>query len=197
MKRSIFLTAILAATLPLSAAPSGKMQMRDVATHDQLSSKLRMAQQKDPVRLLGPPAGKHEEDPSKQNTSRDLIKESTVLCYNGNLTLVPKEAVIFVPDELKDRIGVKPKQKIKRWSEFYQVNRGWIRTIEVSRDQAMGYKPIAEGTMEAVKAGSSMVVATFSGGPISVLPLKTEEELEAIAEREGDDDDSETDTTEQ
>jgi len=184
---SLTLAGIVSATILASALQSaprsvGKMPMRDVATHNELSASLRMAQQSDPIRLLGPPAGKSDEDPSLRNSSRDLIKESTVVCFNGSLTLVPKRAVIFIPEHLKDRIGVKPKQEVKRWRDFLPANRGWIRTFEVSPDQAMGYAPIAKATLEAMQQGSSMIVATFKSGPISVLPLKTKEELEKLAE---------------
>ena len=46
----------------------------------------------------------------------------------------------------------------------------------------MGYAPIAKATLEAMQQGNSMIVATYNAGPISVLPLKTEEELEKLAE---------------
>jgi len=175
-------TMMLASSLQSAPGSGGTMAMRDVATHNELSASLRMAQQSDPIRLLGPPAGKSDEDPSLRNSSRDLIKESTVVCFNGSLTLVPKRAVLFIPEHLKDRIGVKPKQEVKTWRNFLPANRGWIRTLEVSRDQAMGYAPISKATLDAMQQGNSMIVATFKAGPISVLPMKTEEELEKLAE---------------
>lgn len=176
---SLILIAALLCIAPAFAAPSSssdRSQMRDAVTHDELSRSLRMAQQKDPIRDLGPAIGKVEEDPSLQNSSRDLIKESTVICFNGNLTLVPKRAVLFIPEKLEERIGVKPKQRVKTWADFYQSNRGWIRTVEVSREQAMGQKPISEGILEAIAKSSSLVVATFKNGPISVIPYEEPEE---------------------
>lgn len=180
MKTLLTLLALvsLPGSLLLHAAPGGKgtVKMRDAATHDQLSSRLRMAQQKDPIRNIGPPIGKTEEDPSLRNSSRDLIKDSIVISYRGNLTLVPKRAVLHLPEELSDRIGVKDGLQVKNWRDFYQVNRGWIRTMEVTRDQALGHAPFNEEVTEAIKTSSSLVVATYKGGPISVLPLKKPED---------------------
>lgn len=160
----------------LAAAPAGgNAKLRDAATHDQLSQKLRMAQQKDPIRDVGPPAGKVDSDPSVQTANRDLIKESTVLCYRGYLTLVPKQAVLHLPEPLKDRFEIKPNIIVQTWADFYRANRGWIRTVEVTREQAMGQVAIPEEIVEAYKLSTSAVIATFNGGPISVLPLKQPE----------------------
>lgn len=169
---SLVLFAILVFIIPTGGAGT----IRDAATHDQLSQKLRMEQQKDPIRDVGPPAGKVDSDPSVQTANRDLIKESTVLCYRGRLTLVPKEAVLHLPEKLKDRFEVKPNIVVQSWSDFYRENRGWIRTVEVSREQAMGEVAIPEEIVEAYKLSTSAVIATFNGGPISVLPVKVTEE---------------------
>lgn len=150
--------------------------MRDMADHDELSRRLKMAQQDDPIRNLGPAIGKTDEDPAKLYAGRDLIKDSAIICYRGNLTLVPKRAVLHVPDALKDRLGEKQGVKLLRWSEFYNTNRGWIRTIEVTRSQAMGDAPFPEATLKAIENSSSLIVATFHGGPVSVSPLKNPEE---------------------
>lgn len=147
-----------------------KPVIRDSATHDQLSQTLRMAQQKDPIQNLGPAIGKTEEDPAKALAGRDLIKDSAILCYRGFLTLVPKRAVLHLPDELKDRFEEKNKVKVVSWQQFYQGNRGWIRTVEVTREQAMGQSPMNEEVVESFKTSKSAIIATFKGGPISVLP---------------------------
>ncbi|MEC5127931.1 hypothetical protein VSU19_14290 [Verrucomicrobiales bacterium BCK34] len=163
---------------PTFAEPARTMKMRDAVTHDELSQRLRMTLQKDPIRNLGPAAGKTEEDPSVRTHSRDLVRDSTIISYKGNLTLVPKRAVLHIPDEITDRIGPKSGLKVLTWADFLQVNRGWIRTVEVSRDQVMGITPIQPNIVEAFAKSSSMVVATFKGGPVSVLPLKEPETTE-------------------
>lgn len=163
-------------TLSSSGEDSAKPKMRDAATHDQLSQTLRMAQQKDPIRDMGPAIGKTEEDPAKALAGRDLIKDSAILCYRGSLTLVPKRAVLHLPDALKDRFEEKSKVKVISWKDFYQSNRGWIRTVEVSREQAMGQAPMNEEVTKSFEQSTSAVIATFKGGPISVLPYVAPEE---------------------
>lgn len=167
--RSLFSLAFFIAPA-LDAQEAGNRKMRDAATHDQLSQSLRMVQQKDPIRDLGPAIGKKEEDPSKPLASRDLIKDSTILCYRGYLTLVPKRAVLHLPEALKDRFEAKDKVKVVSWNGFFQVNRGWIRAVEVTREQAMGQAPMSEEVVKSFQEGNSAVIATFKGGPISVLP---------------------------
>lgn len=173
---SLLLAVNLAGTTVRSQeteTPARRTQpMRESARHDDLSNRLRMEQQKDPIRGLGPAIGKTDEDPSLRTTSRDLIKESTILCYRGFLTLVPKKAVIHLPEKLKDRFEPKDKVQVQTWADFYQANRGWIRTLEVTREQAMGQVPLAEEVVAAFQESSSVVVATFKGGPISVIPYK-------------------------
>ncbi|MDF1659918.1 MAG: hypothetical protein P1U58_20050 [Verrucomicrobiales bacterium] len=156
--------------------------MRDSAKHDDLSRKLRMAQRADPIRELGPPVGKTEEDPSLANSERDLIKTSTVFSFRGFLTLVPKRAVLSLPENYKSRLSVTKGAKVQTFRDFYQSNRGWIRTMEVSREQALGHVPFEEATALAIAESSQVVIATYKGGPISVLPLQEEEAVPTAGE---------------
>ena len=151
--------------------------MRDVAKHDELSRKLRMANQSDPIRDLGPPAGKSDEDPSLPMAERDLVKSSAVFSYRGYLTLVPKRAVLHVPPALEGRLAIVNGAKVQTWKNFHQSNRGWIRTMEVSREQALGHVAFSEEAAKAISDSSVVVVATYKGGPISVLPLKEEDQV--------------------
>lgn len=175
LKISAILLIALACHSAGLSEPHKTMKMRDAATHDQLSQKLRMTLQHDPIRDLGPKIGNVDVDPAIMTHSRDLVRDSTVITYRGNLTLVPKRAVLHIPDEIKDRIGAKEGMKVLTWRDFFQMNRGWIRTVEVSREQVMGESPLPAGIVEAYKKSSSMVVATFKGGAVSVLPVKTPE----------------------
>lgn len=161
---------------------SQQKPMRDVAKHDDLSAKLRMAQQSDPIRELGPPAGNVEEDPSLAHTERDLIKTSTILSYRGFLTLVPKRAVLHIPEQLESRIQIATGAKVQTWRDFFQSNRGWIRTMEVTREQALGHTPFSTEAAAAIKESSVVVVATYKGGPISVLPPLAEEDVPTRSE---------------
>jgi hypothetical protein len=145
-------------------------KMRDAVTHDELAQKMKMAAHSDPIRDLGPAMGNLDEDPAKRVTDRDLVKESTVLNYRGFLTLVPKRAVIHTPANYENRFKPSDDVQVQSWADFFKGNRGWIRTIEVSREQAMGLAPMDEAIMTALQESTQVVVATFKGGPISVMP---------------------------
>lgn len=181
--RPILALALALPILSLAApAPEGKkMKVNDVITNDQMATAHRLANTHDPLRDLGEPAGKVNEDPAKRHHQRDLIKESTILCYRGYLTLVPKRAVLHVPDALVSRVGVQEGAEVKTWQEFYQLNRGWLREMEVTREQAKGLEPMPEETRTAISASTSIVVATFKSGPISVMPYVEPTEAETTA----------------
>lgn len=168
-------SVMLAVTSTAPAAPrENPAGMRDTATRDQLSQRLRMAQQRDPIRDVGPPAGKEGIDPAAKAAPRDLVKESTILCYRGFLTLIPKQAVLHLPETLKSRFEEQPHVQVQVWSDFYRVNRGWIRTVEVTKEQAMGRAPLTEEVVKSFQQGSSAVIATYKGGPISIVPFQPE-----------------------
>ena len=144
-------------------------RMKDAATHEQLALTYRKATQEDPTRHLTPVKG---EDPSVVNRPKDIVSESDVICFNGMATLVPKRAILNMPANMADRLKFKPGGKLLGWADFYAQNRGWITTVEVSRVQAEGNKAIAEEISNRIGKSANLVVATYMGGPISVLPLK-------------------------
>lgn len=180
--QSLVLVVSLAGLLPAYAEPeAGKVEgkdqkpaYRDAQTHDQIVKKLSETNQKNPFAKLSKSEG---EDPSLKNRPENLITSSDIISYNGNTTLVPKHAIIQIPEKYKSRINNHVKgNKIISWMDFYALNRGWITTVEVSKEQAEGRKPLAEDVSESFKKNSNMIIATYSTGPISLLPLKEPKE---------------------
>lgn len=170
MKPILSITVLLSAAAlaaPTKAAPV--LQMRDAATHDQLSLKYREAQQLDPMRKLEPAKGV---DPSTVNKPVDIVSQSDIISFNGMTTLVPKRAVLHIPKDMEARLKFQPGTRIVGWADFYAVNRGWITTVEVSRSQAEGNAALAEEMEKRIAKSANLIVATNQAGPISVLPLK-------------------------
>lgn len=162
-----FIWLLLAAA---SSAQSGnKPVMRDVATHEQLVTLLRKAEQNDPMKKLPLTQG---EDPSVVNRSKDLLADSDIISFRGVATLVPKRAVLQIPNSCTERMKLEPGARIVSWADFHAANRGWITTVEVSRAQAEGNLPIGEDSKKMMSTCRNLVVATYQGGPISVLPPK-------------------------
>jgi hypothetical protein len=170
------LLVMTAGMLPIGALrgaePTGKPVMRDAVTHDQLVAILRKEQPNDPIKKLEAATGV---DPSVVNRPKDLLSESDILCFGGIATLVPKRAILLSPANFADRVGFKPGAQIVSWVDFYAANRGWITTVEVSRTQAEGNLGLPEDMQKQMAKSGNLVVATFLGGPISVLPLKAPE----------------------
>lgn len=167
------LTPLLIAGLVSAALGGTAPTMRDAVTHDQLSLAYRKAAQEDPMRKLKPAKGP---DPSVVNQPEDLVASSDIMSFGGRATLVPKRAILHVPKNLEGRIKFVPGSAIVSWADFFALNRGWITTVEVSRVQAEGNDALAENISDRIQKSSNLVVATYQGGPISVLPLKIPEE---------------------
>ena len=141
---------------------------RDAVTRDDLEKAYsREIVTKNPKELQ-PTAG--IKDPAKAATVPDLIASSDILCHRGNATLVPKGAVIQVPDRFSSRLKMPEGTQILTWSAFFALNRDWIRTVEVTRAQAEGVEPFPKATVEMMKTSKIVIVATLQGGPISMLP---------------------------
>lgn len=145
--------------------------MRDAVTHAELAAKLRGVQQVDPMLKMAPAKGA---DPVKVSPRPDLLSQSDIVCFGGRATLVPKRAILHLPPNLAERLKFQAGARIQSWAEFYTENRGWIITMEVSRVQAEGRQALDEDTCKRLNDSPNLVVATFQGGPISVLPPKVE-----------------------
>ncbi len=152
--------------------------MRETTTDAELAAKYRQASQEDPMRKQRPSKGP---DPSIVNQPNNLISESDTICFNGAVTLVPKRAILQIPKNLSDRFKYLPGAKLMSWSEFYAINRGWITTVEVSRIQAEGNSPLGEDTRKKMVKSGNLIVATYQGGPISVLAPKVPVEKTATS----------------
>jgi len=143
--------------------------MRDATTHEQLIPKLRQAQQNDPMKKMAVVPGA---DPADVYKPKDILSESDIIAFQGVATLVPKRAIILIPKNYQDRIAMLPGAKMVSWADFYVANRGWITTVEVSRTQAEGNVPLTDDTQKHLSECGNLVIATYMGGPISMLPLK-------------------------
>ncbi|WP_411826622.1 hypothetical protein [Luteolibacter sp. AS25] len=170
-------TIILSTCLALATFVQGESKKpvyRDAETHVQIAKKLKVSNSHNPMKTLLPSEG---EDPSVKNRPQDIISSSDVLSFGGLTTLVPKKAIMRIPEIYADRINNHvPGNRIVGWFEFYRLNRAWITPVEVSRIQAEGKEPIAEEVSENLKKNQNLIIATYSASPISLLELKVQEE---------------------
>lgn len=175
MKYQLFILAVLASQLHGQAEPN-KPAFRDAATNESLTLKYREVANKGPTRKFKEATG---EDASVKNRVGNLLENSDFITFNGNTTLVPKNALVQIPAKYKDRVNNhKPGSKILSWIDFYSLNRGWISTVEVSLAQAKGETPVSPELMESLNKSGNLVVAVLKSGPISVRPPKAPTEAE-------------------
>lgn len=161
--------------ISLNAAPNAnRKEMRDVVTHRELSARRQADKTPDPIASSFEPA--EASDPAKVNPPQDIVSNSDFLSSGGSVTLIPKRALLHVPDRLKDRTRIRDNMQIVTWPDFHARNRSWITTVEVSRLQAEGNAPLDEAKMEQLHKTGDILIATMGGAPISVLPLKVPEE---------------------
>jgi len=161
--------------VPASFAEAAEREIRDAVTGDQLAKQYEKTSLNDPLASLKANQVEAQKDPTKLNQPADLLETSDFLSFGGMSTLIPKQAVLHVPKNYQNRIKLDRGSKLVIWPEFYRSNRGWIKTVEVTREQAQGVEPFDEKVAEAISKSSIVVIATFKGGPISVLPPKEPE----------------------
>lgn len=174
MNNTFLILSVLTSQLHGEVMRSDGLPFRDAATNESLSKEYRKVSLEDPMKKFEPTKG---EDPSVVNHASGLLENSELISFNGETTLVPKHAIIQIPEKFAGRINHHPEgAKIVGWLDFLGRNRGWISTVEVTLAQAKGEIPVAPELMETVTKDGNLVVAVLKGGPISVLPPKPKEE---------------------
>lgn len=169
------LAGLVVATTATAQPQAGKqtLTMRDATTEDQMLELRRQAQANNPLRNMRVVEEEHRTEVYKPLS---LEERTDTLTYNGLTTLVPKGAILVLPDSVKSRVGMEiPGNRLVQFQDFLRSNRGWVSTVEVTREQARGTEKLPESVTERLAKSSMMVVATFNGNPISVLPPKNPE----------------------
>ena len=171
------LTGILAGVLHGQQA---KVAFRDAATNEQLTEKYRAVSLSNPMKHLEPTEG---EDPTVKNRVGNLLENSDILSFNGLTTLVPKNALVLVPEKFKAVVNNhQAGSKIVSWLDFYSQNRGWISTVEVTFAQARGEEAVDPETLIALGKTGNLIVAVLKSGPISVMPPKPEAPIQTASQ---------------
>lgn len=177
MKHTLIITVLLVAAVQ---AQQGEPVFRDAATNEQLTEQYRSVRLENPMKDF--PADKGE-DPSVVNHVGNLLDNSELLTFNGQTTLVPKNALVLVPAKLKARVNKhQPGCEIVSWLDFYTVNRGWISTVEVTFAQARGDEAVSPEILENLGKSGNLIVAVLKSGPISVMPPKPETPIQTASQ---------------
>lgn len=165
----VYLALAFAATAVRGQVVESRPTMRDAVSHRQLAKVHQQVSNQSPTAVLKAAKGA---DPSKVNQPANILSRSEIISYGGWVTLVPKRAILNLPANYKARLRTDPSAKALGWADFFALNRGWITTVEVTREQAEGDSAFGEELAERVAKSRNLVVATYQGGPIGVMPVK-------------------------
>lgn len=113
----------------------------------------------------------------KHPSQASLIERSVILSSGSHWTIVPKGAVLMVPERFGNRVGTERKGKLVRFPEFLRLNQSWLSSQEVTMEQAKGHEIFEEERMKAMQRQGRVVVAVRHGGPITVLKPKKKDIL--------------------
>lgn len=149
-------------------------KFNDAPTHDTIVKKVQP--KPDPITQMPKVEVSEEAKKAEHYKPKSIVDRCHVFVFGDKATLVPKQSVLHFPEHHKSKVGKAGDAKIVPWGEFLAANRGWIRTVEVSREQAEGQKALPEETTLRFKDSSQVIVATHLSGPIAVLPVPEEEE---------------------
>lgn len=120
---------------------------------------------------------KEQEGGAPLHPSQSSILDRSLLLRSGrHWTFVPKGAILCVPENYQDRVGVAEGEgKYIPFADFAFKNRGWLSTYSVTLEQARGNDPISEDVRKALNESGRVVVSVCKGGAISTRLPKVPE----------------------
>ncbi len=88
----------------------------------------------------------------------------------GQVLMIPKKALIHVPDWLQDKVITdgKTEGKLVRIDKFMATNSAWLATYPVSFELAVGKKQFTDQELEQLQTMNKIVVATHGNTPIGI-----------------------------
>jgi hypothetical protein len=144
--------------------------MKDRVSGEELSA-LRSASPS-PVSTLAQPSA--EADRVARPSKQSIINQSVILSDGTNWTLVPRGAVLHLPEAHENKIGRRPVGNLLSWKQFLATNRAWISAEEISLRQAEGVHQLDERRTAFWPKQDKIIVAVHLGGPISVVAPKNQ-----------------------
>lgn len=98
----------------------------------------------------------------------DLAAMSDFITFEGYTTLVPKGAILHVPEALRANIANPPDGALLVWKEFLTRNYARITPLEITLEEASGKKPLDQARLDSAMRSGRIIVAVTHGNPTSV-----------------------------
>lgn len=154
-------------SLVLAAAASAA-PMKDRVTGEELSARRTAS----PVSTLTQPSA--EEERVARPSQESIINQSLILTDGTNWTLVPRGAVLHLPEAHQGKVGGRPVGNLLSWTQFVAANRSWVSAEEITLRQAEGVHELDERRTAFWPKQDKIIVAVYLGGPISVVAPSNE-----------------------
>jgi len=104
----------------------------------------------------------------KEPKGWELEKNSEFITFDGVVTLVPKGAILHVPDRYSANVIATMTGKFVLWNEFSARYRSVVGGFEVAIAEASGQAEIKPERLEAARKTGTILVATMNQNPVSV-----------------------------
>ena len=105
---------------------------------------------------------------SHASSAQESSSQSIILTDGSNWTLVPRGAVLFLPQEQQEKIGKRPIGNLLPWKKFASLNKSWITAEEVTLRQAEGIHEIDPRRTSYWTKQDKIMVAVYLDAPITV-----------------------------
>jgi hypothetical protein len=97
------------------------------------------------------------------------LRNSIILADSEKYTVVPVGAILHLPARMRSRVLSEPKGDFTFWPSFLERNSSWLAAKEVSLTLSRGNSKEADALLKSLANDSHVVVATYKGGPITIL----------------------------
>jgi hypothetical protein len=98
-----------------------------------------------------------------------LWARSIILGDGEKYTLIPVGAILHLPEALRSHVLSKPQGDFTFWPNFLKRNQAWLGAKEVTLTLSRGNAQEANALLKSVSRDPRVLVATYKGGPITIL----------------------------
>lgn len=98
----------------------------------------------------------------------DLESNSEFIAFGGNVTILPKGAILYVPERFKANVVTKMEGNLMLWPEFVARYPGLVARVDVTMEEVSGQKPFKADRLEAERKRNLILVGTYNQNPITV-----------------------------
>ncbi|MGJ8671927.1 hypothetical protein [Rubritalea sp.] len=113
----------------------------------------------------------------KKAKKKSLLESSAILSNGKYWTLVPKNALLHVPENLRSKVVTSPRGKLISWKDFSAMNPAWLSKEKIDIATAKGSSPINYERFKVMSNRGKIIVAVLGDNPIGVSSSSVQKEV--------------------